>query len=56
MLEASTALRGGELVLADFHFAFMVLSAVCLISTVMFLRLPINAGHQLTHAHGGGDH
>lgn len=51
MLEASTALRGGELVLGDFHLAFMVLAAVCLISTVMFLRLPRNAGHQLQSAH-----
>tara|TARA_R110002124_G_scaffold286271_3_gene466663 strand:+ start:24041 stop:25438 length:1398 start_codon:yes stop_codon:yes gene_type:complete len=57
MLEASTALRGGELTLADFHFAFMVLAAVCLISTVMFFRLPKNAGHQLTHAGSvGGEH
>ena len=55
MLEASQALRGGEMVLADFHFAFIVLAAVCLISTVMFLRLPRNAGHQLTNGpHGGG--
>jgi EmrB/QacA subfamily drug resistance transporter len=54
MLEASTALRGGEIMLADFHFAFMMLAAICLISTVMFLRLPKNAGHQLTRGHGGG--
>ncbi|WP_375449384.1 MDR family MFS transporter [uncultured Devosia sp.] len=54
ILEASTALRGGALVLADFHIAFFILAAICLISTVMFLRLPANAGHQLTsrpHAH-----
>lgn len=56
MLEASQALRGGELVLGDFHFAFFVLAAVCLISTVMFYRLPKNAGHQLTHAQGDGGH
>lgn len=54
ILELSHKLRGGELVLADFHVAFFVLGAVCLISTVMFARLPANAGHQLTkgpHAH-----
>ena len=54
ILEASTALRGGALVLADFHLAFFILAAISLISTVMFLRLPANAGHQLTqgpHAH-----
>ncbi|MBD8065101.1 MFS transporter [Devosia sp. PTR5] len=51
MLEASTALRGGELTLGDFHIAFIVLAAVCLISTAMFIRLPRNAGHQLQAAH-----
>ncbi|UXN75682.1 MFS transporter [Devosia sp. A8/3-2] len=54
MLEMSNAIRGGELVLADFHPAFFVLAAICLISTIMFARLPANAGHQLTkvpHAH-----
>lgn len=57
MLEASTALRGGEIALSDFHLAFMVLAGVCLISTAMFLRLPRNAGHQLTQGpHGGGEH
>jgi hypothetical protein len=48
MLEASTALRGGEITLDDFHLAFIILAVVCLISTAMFLRLPRNAGHQLT--------
>lgn len=58
MLEAATAWHGGELKLADFHFAFLVLGAVCLISTVLFWRLPKNAGHQLTSGphSGGGDH
>jgi EmrB/QacA subfamily drug resistance transporter len=54
ILEASTALRGGELTLIDFHTAFIILAVVCLISTAMFLRLPRNAGHQLTakpHGH-----
>jgi EmrB/QacA subfamily drug resistance transporter len=48
MLEASTALRGGELTLIDFHTAFIILAVVCLISTALFMRLPKNAGHQLT--------
>ncbi|MFK4811984.1 MFS transporter [Devosia sp. ZW T5_3] len=48
MLEMSNAMRGGELVLADFHLAFFVLAAICLISTIMFARLPANAGYQLT--------
>lgn len=48
ILEASNALRGGELILADFHLAFFVLAGMCLISTALFMRLPGNAGHQLT--------
>ena len=54
MLEMSNAMRGGDLVLADFHLAFFVLAAICLISTIMFARLPANAGYQLTkmpHTH-----
>ena len=55
MLEAAHAMRGGgDLMLEDFHNAFFVVGAICAISTVMFMRLPANAGHQLTkepHAH-----
>lgn len=38
---------GGELALADFHIAFYVVAAVGAIATLLFLRLPKNAGHQL---------
>lgn len=49
VLEAAQALRGnGELQLSDFHAAFFVVGAICAISTLMFTRLPANAGHQLT--------
>ncbi|HTN61363.1 MAG TPA: MFS transporter, partial [Devosia sp.] len=54
VLEVAHATRGSALVLADFHMAFYVVAAVCALSTVLFLRLPNNAGHQLTtqpHAH-----
>jgi EmrB/QacA subfamily drug resistance transporter len=52
-LELAHRLRGGdELALADFHFAFFVVSAVSAIAVVMFMRLPRNAGHQLI----GGSH
>ncbi|KKC39716.1 major facilitator transporter [Devosia epidermidihirudinis] len=48
-LELTHKLRGGgELILSDFHTAFYVVGAVCLVSTVLFWRLPNNAGHQLT--------
>jgi MFS family permease len=55
VLEASNALRGGELILADFHLAFFVVAGMCAISTLLFMRLPADAGHQLTRreAHAG---
>lgn len=45
---------GGELALSDFHVAFFVVAAVGAVSTLLFMRLPKNAGHQLMsgpHAH-----
>ena len=55
VLEAAQALRGdGTLLLSDFHAAFFVVGAICAISTAMFMRLPRDAGHELTkmpHAH-----
>jgi EmrB/QacA subfamily drug resistance transporter len=55
VLEAAHAMRGGEeLLLSDFHLAFFIVGAICAISTAMFMRLPANAGQQLTrepHAH-----
>lgn len=52
-LELAHRLRGGgELALIDFHIAFYVVAAVGAIGTVLFMRLPKNAGHQLL----GGPH
>jgi EmrB/QacA subfamily drug resistance transporter len=48
VLEATHA-TGGELTLSDFHTAFFAVAAVCAISTVMFARLPANAGDSLTN-------
>jgi EmrB/QacA subfamily drug resistance transporter len=49
VLEATRTLRGGgALLLSDFHAAFFVVGAICAISTVLFLQLPANAGHELT--------
>ncbi|WP_246132793.1 MDR family MFS transporter [Devosia ginsengisoli] len=51
VLEATQVFRGdGTLLLSDFHAAFFVVGAICAISTVMFMRLPKNAGHELTKA------
>jgi Arabinose efflux permease len=53
MLELAHRLRGGEeLALIDFHIAFYAVAAVGAIATLLFLRLPKNAGHQLL----GGPH
>jgi EmrB/QacA subfamily drug resistance transporter len=56
ILELAHKLRGGDgLELADFHVAFYAVAAVGFIATLLFLRLPDNAGHQLTRG-GGGEH
>jgi hypothetical protein len=47
-LEASHLLRGGELALVDFHTAFYFVAAVCAVSTLLFMRMPANAGSQLS--------
>lgn len=46
----------GPLQLADFQTAFLVVTGVAAIASVLFLRLPNNAGHQLTQSHGGSEH
>jgi MFS family permease len=49
LLELAHTLRGGEmLALADFHIAFLIVAAVGFVATILFLRLPNNAGYQLT--------
>ncbi|MCW5722809.1 MAG: MFS transporter, partial [Devosia sp.] len=53
MLELAHRVRGGEdLALIDFHIAFYVVAAIGALATLLFLRLPKNAGHQLL----GGPH
>ncbi len=52
-LELAHRLRGGDaLSLGDFHIAFFVVAAVGAVATLLFVRLPRNAGHQLV-AKGG---
>ncbi len=47
-LELMHRLRGGDaLALSDFHMAFYVVAGVGAVATLLFLRLPKNAGHQL---------
>ncbi len=51
-LELMHRLRGGDaLALPDFHMAFYVVAGVGAVATLLFLRLPKNAGHQLMGGH-----
>lgn len=48
LLELAHHLRGGaELALPDFHAAFFITAGVAAMATLLLLRLPKNAGHQL---------
>ena len=51
ILEVSSALRGGELALADFHIAFFTIAAIGAFAAVPFLMLPHNAGSDMS-GHG----
>ncbi len=44
VLELSSRLTGSELSLVDFHIAWFVVAGVSLISAIPFLRLPKDAG------------
>jgi EmrB/QacA subfamily drug resistance transporter len=48
VLEGMRLTHGGEPMLFDFHVAFYVTGAVCLISTLLFLRLPKHAGSHIS--------
>jgi hypothetical protein len=47
-LEFASNLHGGELVLADFHIAWFVVAAVAVLSAIPFLRLPPDAGSDVS--------
>jgi EmrB/QacA subfamily drug resistance transporter len=47
VLEGVRSLHGGEPLLGDFHVAFYAISAIALVSTIMFLRLSNQAGRHL---------
>ncbi len=47
-LELSMSLHGGALRLADFHFAFFGVALVSALSIVFFLRLPEDAGSEMS--------
>ena len=47
-LEISSRLTGGGLKLEDFHFAWFVVAGVSLLSAVPFLRLPPDAGSDVS--------
>ncbi|MBI4921109.1 MAG: MFS transporter [Devosia nanyangense] len=47
-LEGARLLHGGEPLLGDFHLAFYAMSVLALMSTILFWRLPKNAGAHLS--------
>jgi MFS family permease len=44
ILEATTQLRGAPLDLLDFHIAWFIVAAIAVLSAIQFLRLPPDAG------------
>ena len=44
LLEFTSAQHGGDLLLSDFHFAWIVVMLVGLVSVIPFFRLPPDAG------------
>ncbi|HZY68507.1 MAG TPA: MFS transporter, partial [Devosia sp.] len=56
-LELFRHAHGGEPTLTDFHLSFYVIAAVGIVSTLIFARLPRNAGASLSgHAGDAGGH
>ena len=45
---SSTVLHGGEIQILDFHIAFFTVAIISAFAVLTFLRLPRNAGNQLT--------
>ena len=47
-LEIFSNMHGGELTLSDFHYAWFVVAAVAVCSAIPFLRLPPDAGSDVS--------
>jgi predicted MFS family arabinose efflux permease len=47
-LEVVSHLHGGALTLGDFHVAWIVVAIVAVASAIPFLRLPADAGHEVS--------
>src|SRR5690606_27554758 len=47
VLEVSTRLHGGQMTLGDFQLAFLVVGGLSMLASIVFLRLPRDAGHEL---------
>ncbi|WP_405049771.1 MFS transporter [Rhizobium sp. 1399] len=48
ILEISSSFHGGKLLVSDFHIAFFIVAAISALACITFLRLPANAGEELT--------
>jgi hypothetical protein len=51
ILEASTQIRGVPLDLQDFHIAWFIVAVLAVISAIQFLRLPPDAGSNVSGHH-----
>jgi hypothetical protein len=51
ILEASTQIRGVSLDLQDFHIAWFIVAVLAVISAIQFLRLPPDAGSNVSGHH-----
>jgi nitric oxide reductase large subunit len=48
ILEISSSFHGGKLLVSDFHIAFFIVAGISALACITFLRLPANAGEELT--------
>jgi nitric oxide reductase large subunit len=48
ILEVSASFHGGRLTVGDFHIAFFIVATISALACITFLRLPANAGEELT--------
>ena len=51
ILDIASSFHGGHLQLVDFHIAFFVVAIISALSTFTFLRLPSDAGAEVSGHH-----
>jgi EmrB/QacA subfamily drug resistance transporter len=48
ILDIASSFHGGKIQLIDFHIAFFIVASISVVSTLTFLRLPSNAGEEVS--------